>query len=151
MCCFASQVANHKHWFLTPVFEKFWSLYINSPLNKQAFETTNKMMDNSILPFPQFFMFSEGDTMIHSSEIKKHIERIQRKSGLPIQSVDFGTSDHVAHYRMHPAAYSKRIDAVLTRVEKGWTALMNGLALHGHTPRLKRSKPRTKRVKQPTL
>ena len=89
--------------------------------------------------------------MIYAKEIKSHISRIQRKARLPIQSVDFVTSDHVAHYRTHPAAYSKRIDAVLSRVEMGWITLMKELHLHGSAPLIKSSKSLRKKIKKHSL
>ena len=98
--------------------------------NPEAFASLNKLMNTTILPYPQMYFFSSGDTMIYASEIKKHMAQIQHRTNLPSSSLDFVTSNHVAHFRAHPTTYSKKVDSVLAKVEKNWTMLLEMLAHH---------------------
>lgn len=128
----AHQIDGHKHPIITPIMEFFWSLFLRLNGNPEAFASVNKLMNRTILPYPQTYLFSSGDSMIYASEIKKHMARIQRRTNLPSSSLDFVTSNHVAHYRVHPTAYSKKIDSVLENVEKNWTVLLETLAHHSN-------------------
>lgn len=66
--------------------------------------------------------------MLYALDIRKHIKRMEKKTNLPTPAVDFVTSNHVSHLRTHPVEYSKRIDAVLDRVETNWKDLIDVLA-----------------------
>lgn len=120
-------ISEHKHWFWTPVFEGFFKLFLNLPGNVEKFAELNRLISNTILPYPQWYLFSSADSMIYAADIKKHIRRMEKKTKLPSYSLDFVTSNHVAHYRTHPTAYSKRIDQILTTVEHNWSTLMSAL------------------------
>lgn len=122
------QVANHQHWLLTPIYEKFWSVMISSASMWKHFKFTNRLIDTTILPFPQWYLYSSGDTMIYAKDIKDHMKRIEKKTKLKVQEWDFEKSEHVAHFRAFPVVYSKRVDSVLSRVEDQWRALMQALA-----------------------
>jgi hypothetical protein len=124
------KIQNHRHWLWTPLMETFWKVYLRIPGNTEEFNTLNRIMNHTNLPYPQWYMYSSGDTMLYASEVRKHIKRVEKRTHLPTQSIDFVTSNHVSHLREHPVEYSKRIDAVLDRVETNWTALLEALEAH---------------------
>lgn len=121
-------ITSHTHWFWTPVFEGFFRFWLSLPHNQAKFAEVNKFINTTILPCPQTYLYSSADTMIFANDIKRHIKKMEKKTGLPNQSLDFVTSNHVAHLRTHPTAYSKRIDAILERTETNWTGLLQVLA-----------------------
>lgn len=149
----------HKHWFWTPVFEGFFKLFLNLPGNPEKYAELNRLITNTVLPYPQWYLFSSGDTMIYANDIKKHIRQMEKKTRLPSYSLDFETSNHVAHLRTHPTAYSKRIDSILTKVEHNWTTLLEAIGDHSHettsapkrTKRLRSKKIKKLRSSKPTL
>lgn len=138
-------LTSHKHWILSPLMELFFKGFLGLPGNPDKFKELNRLITNTVVPYPQWYLFSSGDTMIYASEIKKHIRQMEKRTHLPSYSLDFVTSNHVAHLRTHPTAYSKRIDSVLSKVEHNWTTLLQAMADHSLETktaprRIKRSK-----------
>lgn len=108
------------------MYEAFFRQFIRA--KSAELTTTNNLISNTIVPFPQWYLYSSGDTMLYKTDIDKHIKRIERKTKLLVTTHDFVTSNHVAHFRTHPIEYSKRVDSILYRVEAQWAILMDALA-----------------------
>lgn len=125
--------------------KKFWMYYLDQPENAKEIALVNKMIDNTVLPLPQWYFFSSSDTMIYASEIRRHMLLMEEKTGIHPNYVDFMTSNHVSHYREQPFEYSKRVDSVLDHVEHNWKLLLDhvekmGILHHKRHPKKGKSK-----------
>ncbi|CAO4362133.1 unnamed protein product [Caenorhabditis nigoni] len=63
--------------------------------------------DKIQLPKRQLFLYSEKDSMIPFRGLEEFIEE-QKKRGCHVDSVNFGDTEHVAHFREKPEEYTKK-------------------------------------------
>lgn len=76
--------------FLRPYFFSYWYIH-----------------DKIELPKRQVYFYSHGDSMVPYDLLEKFVE-IQRKRGCHVENLNFGDTEHVAHFRAKPAVYSDK-------------------------------------------
>ncbi|XP_043941276.1 transmembrane protein 53 isoform X2 [Protopterus annectens] len=75
------------------------------PLTKLIHEDHYSVMSNDQSRSPQLYLYSRGDKVINYRHVENLVKKRQQM-GVPVQSIDFVTSEHVNHYREFPDDYS---------------------------------------------
>lgn len=75
------------------------------PLTKLIHEDHYSVMRNDPSRSPQLYLYSKGDRVINYHHVEDLVKKRQQM-GVPVQSIDFATSQHVNHYREFPDEYS---------------------------------------------
>uniref|UniRef100_A0A1I7TD15 Transmembrane protein 53 n=1 Tax=Caenorhabditis tropicalis TaxID=1561998 RepID=A0A1I7TD15_9PELO len=63
--------------------------------------------DRIQLPKRQLYFYSHRDSMVPFGPLEEFME-IQRRRGCHVESINFGETEHVAHFRDKPEEYSKK-------------------------------------------
>ncbi len=57
--------------------------------------------------WPHLYLYSRADQVIRSRDIEAFMEVLKQKS-VPVDSLDFGSSPHVDHFRVFPQQYAQK-------------------------------------------
>lgn len=77
-------------------------------------------MDQTVLPSPQLYLYSEEDELIGVKDVEEYIEHVKKKLNVQyVDSYNFKDSQHVQHFRKYPDIYKKCINEFLNKVEEG--------------------------------
>ncbi|KAG7260137.1 hypothetical protein CRUP_019487 [Coryphaenoides rupestris] len=90
--------------FATAVFLLRVVLY---PVTKYVHRNHYDAMRDGPPPWPQLYLYSRADRVIRHTDVEDMVGAM-RRHGVPVQSVDFGTSAHVCHFRDFPVEYARR-------------------------------------------
>ncbi|CAL2028930.1 unnamed protein product [Caenorhabditis brenneri] len=63
--------------------------------------------DKIQLPKRQLYLYSNGDSMIPFGPLEEFME-VQKKKGCQVEGVNFGDTEHVAHFRAKPGEYTRK-------------------------------------------
>ncbi|CAI2352887.1 unnamed protein product [Caenorhabditis sp. 36 PRJEB53466] len=81
-----------------------WPIFAHAPSLRPRFSLFWHIQDRVSLPKHQLFIYSAADSMVPVKYLKEFIET-QKSRGNRVESVDFGDSEHVAHFRAQPEKY----------------------------------------------
>ncbi|XP_061197630.1 transmembrane protein 53-like [Saccostrea echinata] len=69
--------------------------------------------------WPQLFIFSDADKVIPASDITEIAEYRRDRFGVTVDTLQFEDTDHVAHFKDHPEAYTLKCNTFLDKCLKG--------------------------------
>lgn len=78
-----------------------------SPSARHHFSTYWYIHDKIRLPARQLYLYSDGDSMVPVDPLMTFMET-QKKRGCHVDCVNFGDSEHVAHFRADPEEYKRK-------------------------------------------
>ncbi|PIC52337.1 hypothetical protein B9Z55_002486 [Caenorhabditis nigoni] len=93
---------------ISPIIKTFPSLRHN-------FHPYWYIHDKIQLPKRQLYLYSEKDSMVPLGALEE-FEEEQKRRGCHVDSVNFGDTEHVAHFREKPEEYTKKCIEFVSKI-----------------------------------
>lgn len=74
------------------------------PLTKYIHKNHYDAVEDEPPAWPHFFLYSKADQVVRYRDVELFVESLKRKD-VPVDSFDFVSSSHVAHFRIFPEQY----------------------------------------------